>query len=386
MPPSENIWWTAGFNAFHQLSDREGDIWEFERFQPGGRNDDIHVLYPSWSSTAFKTDQQIRSLGFQTFTADLPAAVADDGTSTTFVELRSPFGDDANGLFGCLDSQGQVHLLSNSPEQDNTTNKNNNPTFTPSSDDPEAPRISALAIAGNGKVALTFTQAPNGQLTHIAEFASFKAFTKWHKTPSETGNYPAAHHMLPGRPKQLLANGGNFILLMESGDVYTWGDPRFRTLARRTAGSDGTPAEEPGLVEALGGLRIASVQCGPGVGWLAAALSEDGALYLWGAAMPGEEGVIECLREAGAGEVALVEIMSDLNAAEPADIVGASVGRNHVAVVTDAGHLFVVGDNSNGQLGMGKEHSFLREWTRVPSLENVSRVACGPKTTFALTQ
>lgn len=362
MPPS--IIWTAGFNAFHQLSDREGDITEFGRFQP--EDQDIHVLCSSWSSTAVKTGQQIQSLGFQNFTADLPAALA------------SPFGDDVNGLLGFIDSQGGVHLLSSSPERENPSK-----TFNPSSG-PEAPRISNLAIAGNGKVAITFKQAPNGQLTHVAEFISFETFIKWHKDPSEADNYPAAHHMLPGRPKQLLANGGNFILLTESGGVYTWGDPRFRTLARPTAGSDSTPTDKPGLVEALGGLKIESVQCGPGVGWLASALSEDGALYLWGTTMPGEEGAIECLQEAGPGEVALVEVLPDPNA-EPADIVSASVGRNHVAVVTDAGHLFVVGDNGNGQLGLGRENPFFHEWTQVPSLDNLSRVVCGPKTTFAFT-
>ena len=94
--------------------------------------------------------------------------------------------------------------------------------------------------------------------------------------------------------------------------------------------------------------------------------------------------MIECLQEAGPGEVALVEILPEPNA-EPADIVSASVGRNHIAVVTDAGHLFGVGDNGNGQLGLGKEHPFLREWTQVPSLDSISRVVCGPKTTFAFT-
>jgi hypothetical protein len=354
--------WTAGFNAFHQLSDSEGDLWEFEPFQ--SRDRDLDILYSSWSSTAVKTGFRIYSLGSQDFTTDLPAAVA------------SSFGDDVNGLLGLLDSQGGVHLLSDSSKQDSAT-----ATFIPSGG-PEAPRISNLAIAGNGRLALTFKQAPNGQLTHVAEFASFDNFTKWHKDPSEADNYPAAHHMLPGRPKQLLANGGNFILLMESGEVYTWGDPRFRTLARPTAGADSTPAEKPGLVEALGGLKIESVQCGLGVGWLASALSEDGALYLWGTTMPGEDGALECLREAGPGEVALVEILPDPDA-EPADIVSASVGRNHVAVVADVGHLFVIGDNGNGQLGLGKEQPFAEEWTRVPSLNNLARVVSGPKSTFA---
>lgn len=360
--------WAAGFNAFQQLSRREGDVWEFQPLTPelpSIINDELNLFYSGWSSTALRSSTQIHSLGFQNFVTRIPVV-------TGSAELRSPFGNDQQGLIGCLDSQGRVLLL-NDESGDETT--------LVSTGDSEAPPISNLALAGNERVAVTFKQAPNARLTHIAEFVSFDKFKKWHMDPSDAQNYPAEHHMLPGRPKQLLANGANFILLMEDGEVYTWGDPRFRTLARPIAGPDAVPADKPGVVEALGGLKIASIQCGPSVGWLASALSEDGALYLWGTPTPGD-GVIRCLDEAGPGEVALVEIQSGTDA-EPADIVSAGVGRNHVAVVTDGGYLFVVGDNGNGQLGFGRERSFVQEWTRVPPLHGVHRVVAGPKATFA---
>lgn len=357
--------WTAGFNAFQQLSSREGDVWEFEPLAPdleSTNNDDFELLYSGWSSTVLRCGSQTHSLGFQNFTIE----------ST---DLRNPFGSDQHGLIGCLDSEGRVLLLHGS-EADGKT------TLAPTGG-LEAPPISNLALAGNERVAVTFKQAPNARLTHIAEFATFDKFKKWHSDPSSAENYPAEHHMLPGRPKQLLANGANFILLMEHGEVYTWGDPRFRTLARPIAGPDAVPADKPGIVDALGGLKIASIQCGPGVGWLASALSEDGALYLWGTPMPGEDGVIRCLSDAGPGEVALVDIISETNA-EPIDVISAAVGRNHVSVVTDDGYLFVVGDNGNGQLGMTKERPFVEDWTRVPSLHGIQRVVAGPKATFAL--
>jgi hypothetical protein len=47
--------------------------------------------------------------------------------------------------------------------------------------------------------------------------------------------------------------------------------------------------------------------------------------------------------------------------------------------------LFVAGDNGNGQLGLGKEQPFAEEWTRVSSLDDLSRVFSGPKSTFAFT-
>jgi alpha-tubulin suppressor-like RCC1 family protein len=105
-------------------------------------------------------------------------------------------------------------------------------------------------------------------------------------------------------------------------------------------------------------------------------------LYLWGTPTPGEDDVIECLNEVGPGEVALVEILSEADE-EPVDIISAAVGRNHVAVVTDAGQLFVIGDNGNGQLGLGRGQSFVEDWTRVHPLNGLRRVAAGPKATFA---
>lgn len=364
---SQSKIWASGFNAFQQLCSSEDDVREFKPIAPELTSQatvDPSFFYSGWSSTVLKYGSQIHSLGFQKFTIEI------DKTT----ELTSPFGNDQLGLVGCLDSQGRVFLLQNSEV-------NSKSILTPTSD-PEAPPISNLALAGNGRVAVTFKQAPNARLTHIAEFASFDAFRRWHADPSDADNYPAAHHMLPGRPKQLFANGANFILLMEDSEVYSWGDPRFRTLARPIAGPDATPADKPGQVEALGGLKIASIQCGPGAGWLTSALSEDGALYLWGASMPGEDGVIQCLHEAGPGEVALVDIQPEDNT-EPVDVISASIGRNHAAVVSSDGQLFVVGDNSNGQLGLGQNKPFVEEWTQVPNLPGIQRVMAGPKATFA---
>lgn len=365
--------WASGWYAYEQLGS-VGEAWGFKPVvAPGPASedtDDLDIFYSAWSITVLKQGSRIHSLGYYQFTLDT-AIIADKDT-----ELRNAFGNDVLGLIGCLDSRGRVFLL------DIIDVRNKKAILAPASD-AEAPPISHLAIAGNGRVALTFKQAPNARLTHIAEFTSFDTFRKWHENPSDADNYPSAHHMLPGRPKQLLANGANFILLTEDGDVYTWGDPRFRTLARPISGTDATPADKPGQVEALGGLKIASIQCAQGVGWLASALSEDGALYLWGSCMPGEDGVIQCLREAGPGEVALVDILPEHEGAEPLDIVSAGVGRNHVAVVTSDGQLFVVGDNNSGQLGLGQQESFVEEWSRVAALPSIERVVAGPQALFA---
>ena len=166
--------------------------------------------------------------------------------------------------------------------------------------------------------------------------------------------------------------------------------------------------ERPGVVEALGGLKITKVACGAGCGWLCAAVSQDGAGYVWGRTMGvtggggggggssvGEkEGEIRCLKDAGAGEVVLVELPSQLDdddveeeeaaSAEPEDVVDVGVGANHIAVVTASGKLFVVGDNKNGQLGLGKDMLFVSDWTPVPGLSKVRSVFCAPKATFVV--
>lgn len=124
---------------------------------------------------------------------------------------------------------------------------------------------------------MTAMQTPNGQLCHLTEFDTFETFLRWHEDPSGAANYPTGHHMLPGRPKSLLGNVANFVLLMESGDVWTWGDSRHQSLGRETYGDGAVPADQPGQVEALGGISIKCIAVG---GWQAAALSTDGALYI----------------------------------------------------------------------------------------------------------
>ncbi|KAH9825791.1 guanyl-nucleotide exchange factor [Teratosphaeria destructans] len=184
-----------------------------------------------------------------------------------------------------------------------------------------------------------------------------------------------------GTPKQLVANTGNFFLLTRAGEVHSWGDPRHQTLGRPIAES---PADQPGIIEVLQGLRITKLASG---GWTSAALSEDGALYLWGAAsMPGHKDAgIKCLREADAGEMVLVEIPGDDG--EPADVLDVAVGEGHVAVVTahaGGNRLYVVGQNRNGQLGLGSDQAFLEDWVEVDVMRGLERVVCGPKCTFAV--
>lgn len=348
----------AGFNAHHQLFDFDGDVKTFALMVEASASIPRNVLFAAWSTTVFQAGKRILSLGHQ----KLVHVDLDDG-----VVMTCAFGDH-DGMAGCVDQEGRLYLVEETPAQGLLLVCQSTET---------SPRIGTIASAGNGRVALTFKQAPNGNLAHVTEFGSLADFTRWFKDPSGEGNYPANHHMLPGRPKQLLANTGTFILLMEGGDVHTWGDARYRSLGRTISGDGAIPADKPGAVDALGGLQISKIASG---GWMHAALSADGALYVWGATSPGSEGSIRCLEDQSSGQVALVNLLDD--SSEPLDILDMAVGDNHICAIAEGSRLFVVGENINGQLGIGSEDKFVEDWQEVPDVDGARHVWNGPKSSF----
>lgn len=289
-------------------------------------------------------------------------------------QLSKAFGDHT-GLLGALDSQGQLYFLECSESSDSTTH---GPSVLKSQ--PDSPPIAHLALAGNNRVAATFVQAPNASMTHIVEFESLEKFKDWYLDPAGPENYPDKHHMLQGRTKQLIANTTAFICLMENGNVFTWGDARYRSLGRNTTGPDAVSAAEAGPLEALGGIKIKKISAG---GWMAAALSEDGTAYMWGSGTPGSDGSIRVLSDTETGEVGLVEIM-DEHTNEPLDIVDIAVGDEHVVLITGTGRLFAVGNNSNGQCGLSLTQQYLEDWTEVQISEGVAfqSVEAGPLCTI----
>ncbi|KAK0259219.1 hypothetical protein LTS09_006043 [Friedmanniomyces endolithicus] len=284
----------AGLNAHSQLQkDTTDDVHRFTPMElPSDEPGEADMLFPGWSNTVFQNGIRVWSQGFQNLETTISNESDKDGGHP-----HTAFGNH-EGLLGLLSPSGDLSVVSPAPESAPSTLK----LITTDA----SPAIRHIALAGTDRIAVTFRQAPNGRLCHVAEFANLEKFLAWYRDPSNADSYPDKHHMLAGRPKQLLANMSSLLLLMEGGEVYTWGDARYQSLGRSVVGEGATEADRPGIVEALGGLRIAKLATG---GWLSAALSEDHALYLWGAASePGCEGSIKCLREAGAGEVALVEL------------------------------------------------------------------------------
>ncbi|CAJ2510892.1 Uu.00g065170.m01.CDS01 [Anthostomella pinea] len=344
-----SILW-AGLNAHSQLqTDPTTDVRSFAHLSVAtGQHDDLDILFAGWSSTVLRSREKVWSLGYQNLASTIEASP------------RSAFGDH-DGLIGFLDDDGGLVLVVNAAQN---------------------PESSAMSLA-------TKTTDSSPRLSHIAlavlEFENLVKFLAWYHDPSGEGNYPDKHHMLEGRPKQLLANTATFLLLMEDGEVYSWGDPRYhQSLGRATIEEDVSvpPADEPGLVDAIGGLKIAKIASG---GCMSAALSEDSALYLWGASnAPGAEQRIKCLRETTSDDVALVELPGDDDS--PLVVLDVALGGAHAAVAAEhSGRnlLYVVGDNKNGQPGRGSEEGFLENWMQVEGISGVHREVCGPRSTYA---
>lgn len=406
MSPSRGAFFVAGLNAHGQLDPNStDDVYEFRELRiPLEDDEEIEepqMVFVGWSQTVCKSIKDPpcwMSVRIDTSTVYEVSRIICYGHNSsetnlpTTEPLKLAFGNH-NSLLGALDDKGNLYRYTYGP-----ISPDSEPISTlalASEDEDNAPRLSLLAITASDRVSLTFIQAPNARLTHVLEFESYANFSEWYVDPSSESARPAGHHMLPGRAKQLVAGIASFALLMETGEVYSWGDGRYRSLGRRaenvrttttkTGGEQDQDGEKetqggPQLVEAVGGLRVSKIVVG---GWVMGAIVEAaGAGYLWGAAgMPGSEGQIKVLEGLESGEAALIEVGDD-GEGGPLDVVDLAIGAGHVVVLCEGGKVFAVGENGNGQLGTGAMgQRYHAEWIQVRD-GGIHRVLAGPKATF----
>lgn len=162
--------------------------------------------------------------------------------------LSSFFGTH-DGLIGALGEKGELCRFSHE----------SCPAFTLRGDE-SSPRLAHVAINNTDRVTIIFLASPAANLMHILEFSSVLGFFEWYSDPSadppangvyshpslptdkpdSQGEIPAGlrpslsrvsvvdrrHFMVPGRAKKLVAFATGFVLLTETGEVYTWGDAR----------------------------------------------------------------------------------------------------------------------------------------------------------------
>ncbi|KAI0096572.1 RCC1/BLIP-II [Daldinia grandis] len=165
-----------------------------------------------------------------------------------------------------------------------------------------------------------------------------------------------------GKIIQLVAYETGFVALADDGHVWTWGDERYSACLGRPV-THSSPAERPGFVEELEDLPTGKITKISAAGYLTLALTEGSDLYAWGG-RPGREALLEDISSSPMPVVV-----------EESDIVDCGVGESHVIVLTSEGHVYVIGDNGNGQLGLPDSEA--SSWTKVPLHLEAGQVACG---------
>lgn len=174
---------------------------------------------------------------------------------------------------------------------------------------------------------------------------------------------------------QVVAYDTGFAALTAAGDVYTWGDERYGACLGRDI-SEASPAERPGLVNALQDLPTGPISKIAAGGYMLAALTAGNDLYLWGG-HPGRKTVPADISE----EPTPVVI-------DEQDVADVAFGEAHIIVLTTEGKVHVIGQNGNGQLGLSI--NLTDSWTQVDlNLSKGKRaigVAAGPRNSFIIVQ
>ncbi|CAM1509469.1 Fc.00g032080.m01.CDS01 [Cosmosporella sp. VM-42] len=183
------------------------------------------------------------------------------------------------------------------------------------------------------------------------------------------------------RVTQIAAYDTGFIILYEDGTVDTLGDPRFEDCLGRDV-NETSPADEPGEVVDLSDLGdpIQKVSAG---GYIMAALTEGGGLYVWGAESAGSHS-----RHQAFPEISRVPNYIEVDGEQ--DVKDIALGESHAIALTSEGNVFVIGSNISGQLSLGKPFiwELVKTWTKVntqiPPGWEVVGVEAGPRSSFIM--
>lgn len=110
-----------------------------------------------------------------------------------------------------------------------------------------------------------------------------------------------------------------------------------------------------------------------------AALTESGSIYIWGTPSAGTHRRTQAFSE-------LLDIPNYVEIDDGKDVQDVAIGDSHAIALTTDGCLYVIGENSNGQLGLGHDTLRTESWTRLafePELDcKVAGVAAGPMSSF----
>jgi hypothetical protein len=246
-------------------------------------------------------------------------------------------------------------------------------------------RVVGVGMESDGHVLMS-TIAPKTSESHLIRLNNITALRQYLAARSLA---PAPPTIPSPQPVQLHTNSITATMLDASGQVHTaTRDPRYpRCLCRP---HDRTSDFKP--VPYLSETRITKIASG---GYMTAALSSEGELFIWGQACPGSigelavlsgnEALVDSPRDSkGTGVSAeeeqddMVKCLTVLIDGQDAQVYDVAVGHGHILVVaqvqTDNGGVrravFAGGENGKGQLGCIAGESFVPGFVEVATLKD----------------
>ncbi|KAM0261032.1 hypothetical protein ACHAQJ_002471 [Trichoderma viride] len=186
-----------------------------------------------------------------------------------------------------------------------------------------------------------------------------------------------------------------FVILYSDGSVSTFGDSRFEDCLGRDIDTPNRPSDKPGPVPDLHDITSADdpVKHVTAGGTAVAALtSTSGSIYVWGSTPSSASKASASGSHAQRRGHAFQELSGIPNYTEVddgKDVVDVALGEAHAIALTVDGLIYVIGENNNGQLGLGREVERVETWTNVSFKAadgyKIVGVAAGPRTSFILT-
>ncbi|KAM7217760.1 Regulator of chromosome condensation 1/beta-lactamase-inhibitor protein II [Rhypophila decipiens] len=283
------------------------------------------------------------------------------------------------------------------------------------------------AWASNG-VIVVYTKATRSvqQYDSIKTFCTYHEGTRYSLEPAQPVSSCSSSwwsFTFPDPIIQLVAYETGFVALSSRGTVYTWGDERYSACLGRQV-TDDSPTEKPSPVTHLESPptgKITKIATGSGTGTILAALTKGNDLYAWGQSPRTEPcrrspSISPCSVSISSSSSSLSArtetkpstgsssegaVLSSLNlTADPTpvdvadwkDIADFAIGERHLLALTTEGELFVIGDNSNGQLGLPDVEQSTDVWTKVEIDDDriklreavITGVVAGPRNSFVI--
>ncbi|XP_075980385.1 uncharacterized protein LOC142979388 [Anticarsia gemmatalis] len=140
----------------------------------------------------------------------------------------------------------------------------------------------------------------------------------------------------------------HFVILTDTGYVYTWGNGRRLQLGHGNVHNADLPVE----LEAVAGIKIVKISAG---GWHSLALSESGDLYAWGWNDTGQLGIKNKQGHESYIVPTLVDIFDENGVQVHHNVEDIACGSRHSAILLQNNTVWTTGLNKYGQLGFSEQ-------------------------------